>query len=413
MSRLGELFQRRATWVMIDQGVVSAGNFLTVNFLARWLPESEFGLFSVMLETMLYLNSLQAALVIYPLSVRGAKEHSSGLGRLASGSIGLSLALLPILGLAMGGAAGLTSGGWTIITAIAAIALWQLQETTRRALMADLRFGDAIWGDALRYIGQPGMILAAHLGGVLTLNTAYLAIGLSSATGIILQSIQIGLKPVYWQDLKEMAAEFWVLGRWMLLNNAGGLISGLAYWYVLKWNHGDAECAAFGVIVGLMKLANPVMVSMGSLIVPAVARLHAHEGLKPARRIFFRYALFGAVLLTPFYLLVLCVPELTLRLFYGWNTPYVEHSLPLRLFVINYALSYIYTVIGAWMAGLGYTRMAFNVQAVNVLVTLVAGLPMTYAFGVMGLILGGMIAIGSTAITAAIYMVYLVRKGRG
>jgi O-antigen/teichoic acid export membrane protein len=396
---------------MIDQGFVSAGNFLTVNFLARWLrPEAEFGLFSVMLETMLYLNSLQAALVIYPLSVRGARSDKGGLGVLSSGSMILTLLLLPVLGLAMGGVAGLTSGGMTIVTAIAAITLWQLQETTRRALMADMRFGDAIWGDALRYLGQAGMIWAFHAAGILSLNTAYLAIGLSSAVGTILQAIQIGLKPVYGCDLRNMSKEFWVLGRWMLLNNAGGAISGLAYWYVLKWVHGDPACAAFGVIVGLMKLANPIMVSIGNLIVPAVARLQEHEGIRAARRIAWRYTAFGAGLLSLLFIPCLILPDLMLRLFYGWKTPYVEHAFELRLYVLNYAMAYVAAALGSWQAGLGHSRLSFYAQVVNVVVTLAVGLPMTYAWGVIGLVLGSMLAITATALATAYYMVVLFRK---
>lgn len=410
VSRITGLFQRRATWVLFDQGFVSLGNFLTVNFLARWLITEQFGLFSVLLETMLYLNSLQAALVIYPLNVRGAKGDRAMLGRIATASIFMTLLLLPILGAAMGGVVLAGGTGISVVTAVAALTLWQIQETTRRALMADLRFGEAILGDAISYLGQAGLILLMHHYGKLTLNTAYLSMALSSSAAICVQALQVGLKPVNREHFKELIAEFWVLGRWMLLNNASGLISGLAYWYVLKWTHGDADCAAFGVIVAMMKLANPVMVSIGNLIVPAVSRLHEHEGIRAARRIALRYTAFGAVLLGPFFLVVFIAPELMLKLFYGWGTPYVEHATALRLFVLNYTMAYVGAALGAWLAGLGHSRLSFYTQAVNVITTLAVGLPMTWAWGVMGLVVGGMLAVSSAALACVYYVWMLMRK---
>src|SRR5262245_22544082 len=59
---------RRSVWALADQGIVSLGNCATNVLLARSLAVAEFGVFALLLEAMLFLNSLQAALVIYPLS---------------------------------------------------------------------------------------------------------------------------------------------------------------------------------------------------------------------------------------------------------------------------------------------------------------------------------------------------------
>jgi hypothetical protein len=81
LSRIAALSQRRATWVLIDQAVVSAGNFLTISLLSHNLAKTDAGVFGVLLETMNYLNSLQAAVIIYPLTIKGATEDRSHPGR--------------------------------------------------------------------------------------------------------------------------------------------------------------------------------------------------------------------------------------------------------------------------------------------------------------------------------------------
>jgi hypothetical protein len=98
VRKVSTLMQRRATWVLIDQGLVSMGNFLMLGMLQRTLVPAEMGAYQVLFETILYLNGLQNALVIYPLLVKGAVGDRVNLGRLATASIILTLALLPVLG---------------------------------------------------------------------------------------------------------------------------------------------------------------------------------------------------------------------------------------------------------------------------------------------------------------------------
>src|SRR5262245_60516762 len=125
-ARFWQLVNRRATWVLVDQGVVSAGTFISITvILARKLSQADYGAFNILFDTMLYLNSLQAALVVYPLTLQGASGERSNLGRLATGSLILSVGLLPILGIAVALSLVIQSvRGWQdVLLATAAIVL--------------------------------------------------------------------------------------------------------------------------------------------------------------------------------------------------------------------------------------------------------------------------------------------------
>src|SRR5271170_6186042 len=70
LLRTREAHQR--FWAFIDQGVVSLGNFMATVMLARALKPGEFGIFALLFGSILFLNTVHAALVTYPLSIFGA-----------------------------------------------------------------------------------------------------------------------------------------------------------------------------------------------------------------------------------------------------------------------------------------------------------------------------------------------------
>ena len=57
----------RNQWLVGDQALVSAMNFLTSAVLARMLGVHEFGVFSVFYIILQYLNSIQLALIVSPM----------------------------------------------------------------------------------------------------------------------------------------------------------------------------------------------------------------------------------------------------------------------------------------------------------------------------------------------------------
>lgn len=393
LLRLRGLTERRAFWVLVDQGIVSAGNFVTIRSLAVYLSKHQFGLYNPLLETINYLNSLQAALVIYPLTIRGASTSARTLQRLATVSIIVTLMLLPLLGAGMATATGLIAD-WTLVpTGIAALVMWQLQETMRRGLMSNLRFADAVWGDAVSYLGQAAAVIAVGRAGRLNLNIVFIIMALTSLGGMAIQAAQIGLRRVNLRVFRAMIASFWKLGKWMLPNNAASIITAQGYWYTLLYFFGADSSALFGATVLFFKPANPIQSSMSSLIVPAVARAAKEGGLRAARRQAMRYIAFGATLLAPYFLLLALAPEWCISMAYRGHAAEYAGVVPmLRLYVANYTCVFFSAVLGAWLAGLGQSRFSFYAQIANIVATVLIGLPLTAKFGVMGLICGGLVS---------------------
>ncbi|HEX4123139.1 MAG TPA: hypothetical protein VHY37_00310, partial [Tepidisphaeraceae bacterium] len=311
----------RGAWMGVDQAVVSLGNFVTCAILARHLPERQWGSYGLLLETILFLNGLQAAVVNYPLTVRAAGDGRQ-LRRSTTVAMLLSTAMLPVLAIAMfassRGAGGMTVGA----AAVVAMALWQVQETLRRALVADARIAASVPGDCLSYLGQAAAMWVLARMGLLTLPMALLAIGGTSALAAAVQVIQVGLERIGWADLLATARDFWRLGRWMLLSNCTALVTSLGLLWTLRFSGGLDAVAMFTALAMLLKLGNPVFSGISALLVPAVAKAH-RVGMHEARREALRWTGLGAMVLLPYYLGLCVLPGLALRLCYGAHSPYL------------------------------------------------------------------------------------------
>jgi Na+-driven multidrug efflux pump len=190
----------------------------------------------------------------------------------------------------------------------------------------------------------------------------------------------------------------------MLITNLSALLTSLAYPYALTWFHGLGNAAIFYAIINAFKPANPIMSSMTGLIVPAVARAMSSDGPKAARRLAIRYTAFGAILLLPYFLLLIFFPTQVLEFFYKKGHPYTQHGHLLRLFVANYTAVYLLCTFGGWLSALGRSRWLFYSQIVNIIVSLAIGLPLIIKWGVEGLIIGGMFAAFSTAAVVLYYI---------
>jgi len=74
-SRLGALLnavRKRGGWAITDQAIASIGNFTRNIALAHALSAEVFGAFGMLLSAFLFLSSLHAGGIIYPIQVKGA-----------------------------------------------------------------------------------------------------------------------------------------------------------------------------------------------------------------------------------------------------------------------------------------------------------------------------------------------------
>jgi O-antigen/teichoic acid export membrane protein len=138
-------------------------------------------------------------------------------------------------------------------------------------------------------------------------------------------------------------------------------------------------------------VSNPILSSMGGLIVPAVAIAQTQGGISAARRSATQYAAQGAALLLPYFAALALVPHLMLRLFYSADSPYLNYTTPLRLMVAVYAIFYLSQMTAGFLNGLGHSRWTFFAQAGAAIANALICLPLAAVVGLYGAAWGGIV----------------------
>jgi O-antigen/teichoic acid export membrane protein len=367
-------------WSLADQGSVSAGNFVTTVLLARALTPSEYGIYALLFALMQFMYSLHAAVILYGLSLHGASGTDAALRPLAGGSLVLTMGLGTVLGAATGAVAILFNQSRLVPWILLAFLSWQLQEATRRALMSRLRHRDAVWGDALSYLGQALLIAYVFVGHRLTLAFAFQAMAATSAVAWAFQMAQLKLTFSDFYGASRLVPKFWDAGRWALLAKIAEAFIGQALLCLLGFG-GMIKVASFQSVLNLLRVTNPVMFAIGSVVLPSVAaQKESAAGLRAVRR----YSLVGGLVLLPYYAVILAFPAMALRWIYGAGSPYAKLGLELRVLVLGCVFAYVAHILTMFYFGLSRSDVALRCELIAAAVTVVAGVVLVTEAGVLG-----------------------------
>ena len=414
---------KRGVWALVDQGVVSLGNFATTALMFRYLAKDDAARVGLFFEVILYLNSFQAALVTYPLTVRGTNADPLRLKKLATACLAFTLGLAPVLAGLMTLASFLlsklhASNAADAIAAspaaavfqaapfaIAAMLLWQAQETTRRALLSQFRYQSVLPGDALSYIGQAISFFVLAQRHSLTLSHALLAMAVTSGAAALLQALQIGLAKVAWADLKRTAIDFWSFGRWSLWTSMASIFTDFSFNWLLAGAVGLEASAAFQVMGNLTKPCNIVINAIPNVATPAAARARAAGGVKAGWWTAVKYFALGGVVLSPYVIVLLIWPQGIMKLLYHANAAsYVQYANVARFNVLALIGGYVANGLGIYLSAMEETKYNFISSILNTAAVFVIGLPLTYFGGLWGAILGCTLCVSVRLIANAVFV---------
>jgi O-antigen/teichoic acid export membrane protein len=383
--RRGRNLNLQGFWAIADQGVVSLGNFLTTIILARAVSPEVYGVWTVILGLILFLNGFHASLITYPLSVCLAQDDDE-MGELIVASLALTVLMVLPQALVLICATFLIGGPTLALWATVGLLFWQLQETTRRALMARLAFRTALFTDAISYLGQAALFWRLARNGKLSAEVGFLVIALTCAIAAVIQAITLKVRRPAAINLREWIHSFWQTGRWLLASNIATNFGIQAVPWALFLFRGPAEAAGFQAISNLLGVSHPVMLSLGNIVIPAAARARVKEGLHAARRVALLHASQGGLLLLPYVVVLLLFPKQLLGLFYGAGSSYTLLDSALRLFTVLYALHYSSLALKFLLNALELNRPQFIVELCGTLLLTALLVPLVLWFGLAGAI---------------------------
>jgi hypothetical protein len=331
----------------------------------------------LILNAIVFFNSVQQAFVVYPLCVRGARANRVQFSRIVGFALLATFFLVAtVFGPALSVVGASLHRSTLIAAAVCAMVCWQLQDTLRMGFIAKLEQRRALFGDAVSYAGQALLIGTLSLWIRPGLNFILWTIAGTSAVAFVAQSWQI--KPLWPPNrvARPLRRQFWTLGRWNVVAKLIGFLTLQAFPWLILIRHGRVEVAAFQAIFQFLAFTNPLTFSVGSLITATVAK-HGDYRTPSVRN----YSLI-VVLAVGSYLLALGVAgRFVMGMLYGSTSVYLSYAPLLRIFAPAWSLDVVALLASCILGGLREARSMFIVQLSGAVAAVLIVLPWIYWTG--------------------------------
>ncbi len=408
-SSEARLFFGRASWTLVDQCVVSLGNFALNVQLARNLPAADYGKFALFLGAIFALRCFDYSFVSYPLSVRLHTATKGEQGGLLADSVLLAAALGLVLVVLLAVGIQLLGGADILFSASACYLAWQVQETMRRCLLANFRYRAAVAGDAVSYLGQALLIGLLAWTAELTLQTALYAMSATFLAGALAHALRLRFGPPNVARAAALARDYFAIGKWSLIYYEMLILRLQLFPWALAATAGIAATAGYQAAANVASFMNPISLGIGNAIPQAAAQARLTSGVVGAWRVARGYLLFGLPPILAICAAGLLAPQLILRLMYGASSPYLDGALTVQFLVVAVAAEYVAEMIGKTLLGVGAGRLASLVTVLG-LTTAVLTLPLIIPFGVVGAAMALAVANLTRLVVAWLALRWLIAK---
>ena len=213
---------------VVDQGLISASNFLVNILLARWLDPAAYGAFAVAFSVFLLISGIHNALLLEPITVLGPTNYGSSLPRYFGKQLRIHFvltafpsAILIVIGLSITWLKPVGPLGGALLGAGTALPLILLLWVARRFFYVVIRPSGALLGSA----AYPVLVLSGlgicHKLGWISPMTGFFLMGLASLISTVIAIQVSGLlrepdQPSGKINYPSLLREQWQYGRWLL-----------------------------------------------------------------------------------------------------------------------------------------------------------------------------------------------------
>ncbi len=389
---LGQFLGREA-WALADQAIVSATNFLTNLMLARFMGLREFGIFVLAWMSVLFVNSLQTALIIAPMMSIGPKQEEKDRPSYFGACVFQELALVSVCFLLVFVVLKTSSSLFhhpelehlALPLAVSAFA-YQMQDFIRRYFFAVRKSHRALADDALSYLTQLPILFLLHRAGRLNSATALWVMAGTSIVGMVAGWFWVERFEFHWEWIKAISHRHWRVSRWLTGSALLSWTSNNLFVIAAPIYYGAAAAGALKAAQNLMGVTHVWFQGLDNVVpVETARRLReggVHSMLSYTRSILLKWG--GLTLL--FAAIMAVSPGFWLRLAYGPEM--AQYGSVLRLYALLYFMVFIGAPLRAGLQALEFTVPIFwSYLAITVLAVTFAG-PMAKWLGLNGTMFG-------------------------
>ena len=240
-----KLLSRRESWALADQAMVSIANFLSGILVARLVGLREFGVFSMAWASVLFVNSIQSALITGPMVSVGPILETQ-IGSCYYAAVLLQQSVFACVASLLLEAGVVLSAHFRPAWGVRPLALplavsvfaYQMQDFMRRYFFATRREKLGFLNDAVSFLPQVLVLAVLFRSHGVNSRIALWVMGLTSLAGFVLGLLTFGSYKFEWGALRAAASRHWLSSKWLV---------GSA---VVQWTSGNFFLPAAAIVLG-------------------------------------------------------------------------------------------------------------------------------------------------------------------
>lgn len=405
-------------FAILDQGLISGSNFLAGILLARWLVPEQYGAYAVAFGIFVLLSLVYQSLVLEPMAVFGGSSYRDCLrgylGSLLWIHLTISLAIFAVFGASAFAAkefshssvlAGALAG--VTITSPCVLLFW----LARRCFYLELAASQAALGAFVYSSLSVGGLFLLYRRGLVSPFSAF-ALMAVAALGTALYNLARlrgylrpgGPAP----RVGESWRRHWRYGRWALASCVANWIPAYIYYPLLSSFGSMAHSGQLRTLMNFTLPVEQVKAALALLFLPYAARVQAQQGRSSVGTLSTRLTLVALAIAGSYWTAILVFRHPLFHFLYSGRYSEVAHLLPA-------------VAIGSivWTACFGPATAlramespasVFVAFALATFLSLLIGIPASWAFGVGGAVWGTNLA---DALSWVIVFIVLRRKIAG
>jgi O-antigen/teichoic acid export membrane protein len=395
-SRFQSLLGGREIWALADQAVVSATNFLTNVVIARALGVTQYGVFALSWLALLFVNSIQNALIVAPMMSIGSKTEDENrphyFGAVVIQELCFAIFSVAGINLAIRAVAiyfhqpGLNQLAWPLSITVLT---YLIQDFFRRYLFATKQRRRAFLNDVVSYVPQLLIIVLLARAGQLTTARSLWTIAFTSIFGIVAGIIWLEKISYDASKFRSVVSQHWKFSRWLIPSGMMEWTSSYLFLMAAPIYFGAVAAGALRSAQNIVGVAHIWFLGLENVVPAETARMLHNSGIYAAEKYIMKIVAVWGTITGVFILMVTVAPNFWLQLVYG--SKYLEYGHLLRLYGVLYLLVFFGGPLRASLQALEFTVPIFWSYCVMTVFSLIFAVPFVKWFGLSGVIIGSIV----------------------
>lgn len=413
--------RQSAHWALLDQAIVSAGNFVIGVLMARSLSAHEFAHYALAASTIFALTSIHRSLIAQPMNILGAQESRERRYQRYRNMMSAQRWILPGVAVLTGVIGAAYFPGWGLVGGtMLFLSLACLQDIVRRYHYTDGDIHQAVPGDMLAYGGQILVLLALWLEDIMSVWDVFWVLSIPLALAVWFTHRNISLRDggastqasetqtAHITPASDLRAH-WENAKWVAMSQVVWIGAGQLVPFQLSMFGSLHDVAHYQAANTVINVLNVFRQAMGNYLPGRAASIFAAGG-RPALARYLAQVTVGcgtASLLgfAGFYL----AGDLMVELFFGGKYEMAKTVIPALAGIHLLAMASLILAAGAQV--MGTSRVMFTSNAVTMVITLAAGPFLISHYGLWGGVLTVAIGVLLPVLMQAVQVTRQLRHG--